>query len=105
MDKHQLIKNKTELEVFDTFNEKYSEFAISFVTKDVVKELTDRQKVILEMVTENPFVTTTEMSQKTGVVMRTIMRDINDLQEKGVIIRKGGRKDGEWIIIGGTETK
>ncbi len=29
MDKHQLIKNKTELEVFDTFNEKYSEFAIS----------------------------------------------------------------------------
>jgi len=75
------------------------------VIKDVVKELTDRQKVILEMVAENPFVTTTEMSQKTGVVMRTIMRDINDLQEKGVIIRKGGRKDGEWIIIGGTETK
>ena len=34
------------------------------VTKDVAKELTDRQKVILEMVAENPFVTTTEMSQK-----------------------------------------
>lgn len=32
MDKHQLkqlIKNKTEFEVFDTFNEKYSELAIS----------------------------------------------------------------------------
>ena len=40
------------------------------------------------------------MSQKTGVVLRTIMRDIDDLQAKGVIKRDGGRKDGEWIILG-----
>lgn len=29
MDKHQLIKNRTGLKVFDTFNEKYSEITIS----------------------------------------------------------------------------
>ena len=70
------------------------------VIKDVTKELSERQKVILELVAANSFVTTTEMSQKTGVVLRTIMRDLDDLQEKGFIKRKGGRKDGEWIIIG-----
>lgn len=70
------------------------------VIKDVIKELSERQKVILELVAANSFVTTTEMSQKTGVVLRTIMRDIDDLQEKGVLKRNGGRKDGEWVIVG-----
>ncbi len=71
------------------------------VIKDVIKELSERQKVILELVAANSLVTTTEMSQKTGVALRTIMRDIDDLQEKGVIKRNGGRKDGEWVIVGG----
>ena len=70
------------------------------VIKGVVKELSERQMVILDLVAANSFVTTTEMSQKTGVVLRTIMRDIDDLQAKGVIKRDGGRKDGEWIILG-----
>ena len=38
------------------------------VIKGVVKELSERQKVILDLVAANSFVTTTEMSQKTGVV-------------------------------------
>jgi len=37
------------------------------VTKDVTKELTERQSVILEMITEDSFVTIPEMSLKTGV--------------------------------------
>ena len=37
------------------------------VTKDVTKELTERQSVILEMITEDSFVTIPEMSlQKTS---------------------------------------
>ena len=38
------------------------------VIKGVVKELSERQKVILDLVAANSLVTTTEMSQKTGVV-------------------------------------
>ena len=68
------------------------------VTKDVTKELTERQKLIIELIKNNALVTIPEMSQKTGVVIRTIKRDIEDLQSKGVLTREGGRKDGRWII-------
>ena len=69
------------------------------VTKDVTKELTDRQKVIVEMIKEDAYVTTYEMSQKTGVVTRTIKRDLEYLQSAGIIIRIGGRKDGHWEVL------
>ena len=68
------------------------------VTKDVTKELTERQKLIIELIKNNALVTIPEMSQKTGVVIRTIKRDIEDLQSKGVLAREGGRKGGRWII-------
>ena len=68
------------------------------VTKDVTKELTERQSFILEMITEDSFVTIPEMSLKTGVATRTIKRDIENLQSSGILTRKGGRKDGEWIV-------
>ena len=68
------------------------------VTKDVTKELTERQSVILEMITEDSCVTIPEMSLKTGVATRTIKRDIENLQSSGILTRKGGRKDGEWIV-------
>ena len=69
------------------------------VTKDVTKELTDRQKVIVETIKEDAFVTTHEMSQKTGVVTRTIKRDLEYLQSADIIIRVDGRKDGHWEVL------
>ncbi|WP_282706089.1 DeoR family transcriptional regulator [Xylanibacter brevis] len=53
---------------------------------------------MLEMITEDSFVTIPEMSLKTGVATRTIKRDIENLQSSGILTRKGGRKDGEWIV-------
>lgn len=68
------------------------------VTKDVTKELTERQRIILEMIMENALVTIPEMSQKTGVTTRTIKRDLEAMQSKGILAREGGRKDGQWIV-------
>jgi len=68
------------------------------VTKDVTKELTDRQMVIMKLIEENPFVTVSEMSRKTGIIVRTIKRDIEYLQTKGLLVREGGRKEGHWIM-------
>ena len=69
------------------------------VVKDVVKELTDRQRVIIDLIRENPSLSASEMSQKTGMVTRTIQRDLASLHEKGILTREGGRKDGKWVII------
>ena len=69
------------------------------VVKDVVKELTDRQRSILEMIKTDNTISAAEMSVKTGNVTRTIQRDLANLHEKGFLIREGGRKDGHWVIM------
>ena len=74
--------------------------------KDGLKELTDRQKVIVEMIIANPFLSaktisekmSEKMSEKEGVNERTIERDIAKLKKLGVLIREGGRKEGKWVI-------
>lgn len=68
------------------------------IVKDVVKELTDIQKVILKLIEEKPSLSASEMSQKIGMVTRTIQRDLASLHEKGILTREGGRKDGRWVI-------
>ena len=69
------------------------------VIKDVTKELTERQRIILEIITEDALVTISEMSLKIGAATRTIIRDIEELQAKGVLVREGGRKEGHWVIV------
>ena len=69
------------------------------VVKDVVKELTDRQQVILGLIKENPSLSASEMSLKTGMVTRTIQRDLASLHEKGILTREGSRKDVKWVIL------
>ena len=44
--------------------------------KIVTKQLSKRQRIILQQIEDDAFVTTNEMSQKTGVTTRTIKRDL-----------------------------
>ena len=69
------------------------------VTKDVTKEPSERQQFILKMIKEDAFVTIPEMSLKTGMATRTIKRDIEMLQNIGLLVREGGRKEGHWVIV------
>ena len=50
--------------------------------KIVTKQLSKRQRIILQLIEDDAFVTTNEMSQKTGVTTRTIKRDLEYLQEQ-----------------------
>ena len=75
------------------------ELGLGNVTKDVTKELSERQNIILDLIKENPLVTIPEVSLKIGVVIRTVKRDIEYLQSNGFIIREGGRKEGHWKIL------
>ena len=66
----------------------------SDVQKNVQKEITERQRIILSMIEQTPNVTMAEMSRKTGVSIKTIQRDLAELNA----VRVGGRKDGHWTI-------
>ena len=75
------------------------------VQKDVLKELSEKQKVIIEMIIADPFLSakaisekmSEKMSEKEGVNERTIERDIAKLKKLGVLT-EGGRKEGKWVI-------
>ena len=65
------------------------------VTKDVTKEPTDKQEIILKIMKGDSLVTIPEMSLKTDVTIRTIKRDIKNLQSRDILFRNGGRKERE----------
>lgn len=67
--------------------------------KDDTKELTERQKIIVVLISSNDTITIDDMAQKIGVSGSTIKRELIVLQKKGIIARDGGRKRGHWIVL------
>ena len=68
-------------------------------TKDCIKKLSDRQFLMMRLITLNDTITIDEMIQKMKVSPITVKRDLADLQAKGIITREGGRKNGRWVIL------
>ena len=68
-------------------------------TKDFKKELSNRQYLMMRLITLNDTITIDEMIQKMKVSPITVKRDLADLQAKGIIAREGGRKNGRWVIL------
>lgn len=71
-------------------------------TKDVLNELTDRQRLIIELISVDASLSAKAISEKTSekisVSARTIENDLAQLKKKGILLREGGRKEGKWII-------
>ena len=68
-----------------------------------VIELTERQRVILELISIDSTLSakalSEKMSEKNSVNERTIERDIAKLKKLDYLRRIGGRKDGHWEVI------
>lgn len=80
------------------------------VVKDDLKELSERQQVILELLSLNPTLSAKAISEKISektsektsenlnVTDRTIENDLAQMKRRGILHREGGRKDGRWVI-------
>ena len=74
--------------------------------KDFVKELSDRQRIILELLSSEPTLSakaisekiSEKTSEKNSVTDRTVETDLAQLKKHGIISREGGRKNGYWRI-------
>ncbi len=66
--------------------------------KDGTKELTERQLLILGLIEGDGTITTHDLTQKTGMSQRTLLRELAALQEQGALVREGGRKGGRWVV-------
>ena len=67
--------------------------------KDDKKELTDIQRVLVSVISENDKITISEMARKTELSESTISREIKRLRvDHKILDREGGRKNGHWVI-------
>ena len=67
--------------------------------KDSQKSSQKSSQKIIELIQENPNVTTSEMAEKIGVTRRAIAKITGALQTEGIIRRVGPDKGGHWEII------
>ena len=120
-DEHLLFRNHSILELKNKIEVDEVELVLPVsaattnvvkdVVKDVVKELTDKQRVILELLSLDPTMsakaisekisekTSEKTSEKFTVTDRTSESDLAHLKKIGILTREGGRKDGKWVIV------
>lgn len=61
-------------------------------------KITEIERNIMELISEQPNATTDMFCKKTGKTARTVSRALKSLQEKGYLKRIGSRKSGVWEI-------
>ncbi len=66
-------------------------------TKRVTKNVTIKI-IVLKLINEYGYITTNEIAKVLSLNRRTVQRIINSLKEKGLIVRKGGKRFGYWEI-------
>lgn len=73
------------------------------VVSDVVSlsqvQLTDRQKRIVNLIKDNPFISAQEMSVVLSVANRTVQRDLSAMQKKGILMHEGNTSAGHWVVL------
>ena len=56
------------------------------------------EQEILKLIQGNEQISAAEMSLVLSVAIRTIRRDLREMQEKGIITREGNTNAGRWIM-------
>lgn len=64
-----------------------------------ILELPKRQQLICDMIKRNPYVTAKEMSVTLSVTIRTVYRDLAQLQKKSIVRHEGQDNAGIWVIL------
>ena len=62
------------------------------------KNCTLKTQVIINIIRENPMINQDEIAKKINKLIRTVKSYMTVMQEKGLIERINGKKNGEWII-------
>ena len=66
--------------------------------KDLINLANGTLKIVFEKISNKNNITQKEISEETGILLRTVKRNIEILKENGYIERIGARKNGYWII-------
>ena len=61
--------------------------------------LSKTREAILDMITQNAKVTSTEMAKKLGINRSAVSKHLKKMQEDGIIKREGPDKGGKWVVL------
>ena len=53
---------------------------------------------LMRAIAANAHITIAEMTQLSGVSERTVKRYLKEMQEAGILMRKGSDTSGEWVL-------
>ena len=56
------------------------------------------EQAIINIIKSNATITQPEIAKEINKSIRTVKTRMMEMQEKGLIERKNGKRDGEWII-------
>lgn len=62
-------------------------------------QLTERQMAIVKMIQNKDRVSAAEMSLVLSVSLKTVKRDLKEMQNKGIITHEGNTSAGRWVIL------
>ena len=58
----------------------------------------NRETAIIEFLRANPSITLDEVAERIGKSPRTVKTTVKSMQERGIVERVGGKKNGSWVI-------
>ena len=62
-------------------------------------EHTLEEQAIINIINNNPMIKQEEIANMINKSLRTVKTRMNEMQDKGLISRKNGKRNGEWIIL------
>ena len=77
-------------------NKNFFEFTL-FMFENKYKYLTI-EKAIMTIINEKPFIKADEIGEILGKTRRTIQTVLKALKEKNLVVRKGSKKTGFWVV-------
>ena len=63
------------------------------------KFCTLEEQAIINIIRSNPSVKQEDIANMINRSLRTVKTRMNEMQEKGLIARKNGKRNGEWVIL------
>ena len=69
------------------------------VTGKVTERVTENQKIILDEIRGNAYVTAQQLSETLNISLRKTKENISKLKAKGLIRRVGPAKGGHWEVV------
>ena len=87
-------------ELYEEFEDRYkTTVVLKSSEKDGGKGSEKSSEKIVEIISGNPTVTISELSELIGISTRAVEKHLKKLRENGIVKRENGRKSGSWEVV------